>query len=173
MTELERTRDVVILAPGLRTTLAVTPAVAQVGWAGGTGFMWFDSPDDELLVTIADGERGAGFALWGSNEDSDVLTSMTGQQSLYQYVVVGSGSFLISTRTFERYTWASRNAGPLVDLTYTPGEFLYWSLRGWLTNEDEWTASGDPRAPNTYAVANVVQAPSAVTKDYLTAQTIL
>ena len=173
MPELDRTRDVVILTPGRRTTLAVTPAVALVGWAGGTGFMWFDAPGDELMVTISDGERGAGFALWGSDEDSDVLTSMTEQQPHYQYAVIGSGGFLLSTRTFEQYTWASRNAGPLVPITYAPGETLYWSLRGWFTNEDEWTASGDPRAPNTNAVANVVQAPSAVTHNYLTVQTIL
>ena len=173
MTEIVRTRDVVILAPGLRTTLAVTAAVAQTGWAGGTGFMWFDAPDDELMVTFSDGERGAGFALWGSNEDSDVLTSMSDQQAQYRYVVIGSGSFLLSTRTFEHFTYASRLAGPLVPITFTPREALYWSLRGWLTNEDEWTLSGDPRAPNTYAVANVVQIPSAVTNNYLTIQTIL
>lgn len=173
MPEIFRTRDVIVFAIGPRTTLATTPAFAQAGWPGGVGVMWVDAPTDEFMVELSDGERGAGFALWGSDEESDVLTGMTGNQPLYQFCVVGSGSFLMAVRIFETHTWASRQVGPLVPITYTSGDPLYWSLRGRFTSEDEWTASGDPRAPNPYVVANVVQAPSAVTENYLTVQTLL
>lgn len=173
MPEIFRTRDVVVFTAGVRTTLATTAALAQAGWPGGVGVMWADAPTDEFMVELTDGERGAGFALWGSDEESDVLTGMSTNQSLYRFCVVGSGSWLMSVRVFEQSTYASRLAGPLVPIVYTPGELLYWSLRGWWTNEDEWALSADPRAPNPYPVANVVQAPSAQTENYLTVQTIL
>jgi len=173
MPEIYRTRDVVVFAIGPRTTLATTSALAQAGWAGGVGLKWVDAPDDEFMVELTDGERGAGFALWGSDESSDVLTAITGHQTAYQFCVVGSGSFLMAVRVFEQSTYASRLAGPLVPIVYASGDPLYWSLRGRFTSEDEWTASGDPRAPNPYVVANVVQAPSATTENFLTVQTLL
>ena len=84
-----------------------------------------------------------------------------------------ASSWLISTTSFEQYTWASRQVGPLVEITYAAQDKLYWSLRGLFTSEDEWTLSGDPRAPNTDFTGYVVQPPSALTEGYITIQTTL
>lgn len=174
MPEIFRTRDLVVFAKGAAYAVATADVMVQSGWPGGQGLSWTDSAVDEFMVTLTDGGRGAGFALWGSNEDSDQLTAITGHQVAYGFVVIGSGSWLISTSTFEVYTWASRQVGPLVPITYTPGvDKLYWSLRGYFTNEDEWTLSGDPRAPNDAPVGFVAQVPSALTENYLTVQTTL
>jgi hypothetical protein len=124
------------------------------------------------LVTYSDGEPG-GFILWGSNEISDQFTSMTRNQPFYRVSTMAVGSWLIMTSTYERYTYASRTAGPLVPLAYNASDRLRFSLRGFWTVEDEWTLSADPRAPNTNYTGLVVQAPTAVTEDYLTVQTTL
>lgn len=165
MPEIPRSRDVHVLFKGRTTTLAITPAMIAAGWPGGQGVMWNDSPVDEFRVDFSNGERGAGFALWGSNEDSDVLTGMSEQQPAYGYVVVGSGGWIIMTRIFETLTLASGRTVPIV---YSYGERLLWSLRGLITNEDEWTVSADPRAPNDNTIGWVVQAPSAQTNGYMT-----
>ena len=173
MPEIFRTRDTVVFAKGAAYAVAASDAMVQGGWPGGQGLGWRDSALDEFRVSYADGGRGAGFALWGSDEDSDKLTSITGYQVAYGFVVMCSGSWLISTTSFERYTWASRQVGPLVEITYTATEKLYWSLRGLFTSEDEWTLSGDPRAPNVDFTGYVVQPPGALTEDYMTIQTTL
>ena len=173
MAEIFRTRDVVILTRGITYTLLADSALVQGGWAGGQGVRWVDSSRDEFLVTYSDGVRGAGFALWGSNEDSDQLTSTTGYQVLYGHLVVCAGSWLLMTRTFERYTLASRLSPPLVPITYGVGDHLFWSLRGLFTNEDEWTISADPRAPNGNIVGNVVQIPTVAQNNFITVQTTL
>lgn len=173
MPELFRTRDVVVLAKGITYTCAASPLMIQNGWAGGQGLRWDDSPLDEFRVHYTDGVRGAGFALWGSNENSDQLTSTTGYQTEYGHLVVCAGSWLIMTGVYEQYTLASRLVPPLVPITYAVGDHLYWSLRGLWTKEDEWTISGDPRAPNTNAVANVIQVPSAANNGFMTLQTTL
>jgi hypothetical protein len=131
---------------------------------------WDNSPLDEFIVTFSDGIYG-GFILWGSNESSDQFTSMTGAQPIYGYGTFCSGGWIIATRTFEQYTYASRQAGPLVPLVYTVGQRVLFSRRGYFTNEDEWTPSGDPRAPNEYFIGNVVQAPSLDNNNYVTIQT--
>lgn len=172
MPEIFRTRDVIVFKQGVTYTVAADAAMLGTGWAGGQGLMWKDSTKDEFLTTFSDGERGAGFALWGSDEDSDKLTAITGQQASYGYVVLCSGSWVISTRTFEQYTLASRLTPPLVAITYNPGDQLYWSLRGRFTKEDEWTIDGDPRAPNTYAVGYVAQIPTQAS-GFLSVQTTL
>jgi hypothetical protein len=75
------------------------------------------------------------------------------------------------TTSFEQYTYASRiGGGPLVPITYNASDRLLFSLRGYFTSEDEWTLSGDPRAPNSYFIAFVIQAPSTVTSGYMTIQ---
>lgn len=173
MPEIFRTRDVVVFKKGVTCTVSTDIIMRQAGWPGAQGVMWEDSLHDEFLVTFTDGVRGAGFALWGSEEDSDKWTAITGQQVGQGYVVVGSGSWVFSTRVFEQYTYASRVAGPLVAHTYAPGNKLLWSLRGYFTKEDEWAASGDPRAPNSFFVGQVVQSPSIVTSGFMTIQTTL
>ena len=159
MAELPRTRDVVPLFKGDSLTVMVNDLMRTNGWQGGQAVQWVDSPRDEFLVSYSDGLYG-GFLLWGSNETSDQFISTEEQQPKYGYATLCLGGWLMYTRTFERYTYASRTGGgPLVPITYTAGQRVLFSLRGWWTNEDEWTLSGDPRAPNGYYVGSVVQAP--------------
>ena len=146
--EVARTRDMVVLSKGDAYAVLVDVTMRTGGWQGGQAVVWTDSPRDEFLVTYSDGLYG-GIMLWGSNESSDQFISMVEQQPTYGYGVLGTGSWLMSTRTFEQFTYASRTGGgPLVPITYVVGERLRFSLRGYWTNEDEWTLSGDPRAPN-------------------------
>lgn len=173
MPEIFRSRDVVVLTKGLTFTPVVSPAMVSAGWPGGQAVAWQESPLDGFFVDFSDGVRGAGFVLWGSDEDSDKFTGLTANQVRHPHVVVGSGSWLISTRTFESYTLASRTSGPLVPLAYSVGDPLLWSNRGLFTREDEWTISGDPRAPNINMVGYVVQAPSVATSGFMTIQTTL
>lgn len=171
MPEILRTRDVVVLFKGDAYSVVIDDLMRQNGWAGGQGVRWIDSVKPEFKVSYSDGLYG-GFMLWGSDEDSDKFTAMTGQQPRYGYGVMCSGGWLISTSTYERYTYMSRiMGGPLVPITYQVGERLVFSLRGLFTKEDEWTLSGDPRAPNEYYIANVVQAPAPENNNYLMLQT--
>lgn len=169
MPEIDRTRDLVIFKKGDCYAVAIDPALAQSGWVGGRGAVWFDSGRDEMTVTGSDG-AGQGFLVWGSNEVADQYTAMTGQQPAYRYAVLGFGGWLIATRSYEQYTWASRQTGPLVPLVYAPQDEVVFSLRGLFTNEDEWTLDGDPRAPNNNVLGVVVQTPSSLTNDYITLQ---
>lgn len=165
-----RTRDCIILVKGDAYAVSVTPDFATQGWQGGSGVKWAPSAGDQLTVTRSDGYY-SGFALWGSNESSDQYTAMTGQYPAYRYLVLGAGGWLISTRSFEQYTWASRQGfGPLVPLVYEESDRLVFSLRGLWTKEDEWTLSGDPRAPNTFYIGFVAQAPTVYTQNYMTIQ---
>jgi hypothetical protein len=75
------------------------------------------------------------------------------------------------TTSFETYTWASRQAGPLVAITYAESDRLVFSNRGYWTSEDEWTLSGDPRAPNSYYIGFVAQIPTAANDYFMTIQT--
>jgi hypothetical protein len=171
MPEIVRTRDVVVFFKGSTVTVDVTAATSTSGWSGGQGFQWTAPVGDQLLVTRSDGLYG-GFALWGSDESSDLFTAMTRNQPSYRYVVLGAGGWLISTSSYERYTYTSRTGGgPLVPISYAPSDRLVFSLRGFWTKEDEWTLSGDPRAPNAYFIGFVVQKPSTLTNNYLTIQT--
>lgn len=173
MPELNRNRDCVVLFKGDSYAVAIDPTMKANGWKGGQGVRWTDSSRDEFMVTYSDGLYG-GFAIWGSNEPSDQYIATVEQQPTYDYVVVGLGGWLIMTVTFEQYTWASRNlGGPLVPLVYTVGQRILFSLRGYWTVEDEWTASGDPRGANGYYIGSVVQAPIPNSQGvlYLTLQT--
>lgn len=165
-----RTRDCVILVKGDAFAVSVDPSLANSGWMGGQGVLWTPAPRDEPTVKLSDGLY-AGFALWGSDESSDQFTAMTRQFPTYKYLVLGCGGWLIATTTYERYTLASRlSGGPLVPLTYTASDRLLFSLRGYWTKEDEWTISGDVRAPNSFYVGYVCQAPTQATDHYLTVQ---
>jgi hypothetical protein len=171
MPELFRTRDVIILFKGDTYTCAVDTNLGVSGWLGGQGCQWETPSRDEFLVSASDGLY-AGFFLWGSDESSDQFTSMTLSQPTYHYAVIGAGGWLISTSTYERYTWLSRTGGgPLVPIAYKESDRLMFSLRGYWTKEDEWTLANDPRKPNNYYIAFVAQAPSSLTNGYMTIQT--
>jgi len=171
MSEIFRTRDVVVFKKGDANAFTVSERMATQGWVGGRCVRWFDNGRDEMSVDFSDGTPN-GFMLWGSDEDSDEYTALTRNQPHYRFGVVGFGGWIFSTRTFETYTYASRQSGPLVPITYNVRDLLYFSLNGLWTNEDEWTASGDGRAPSQI-IGTVMQAPSALTENFLTVQTRL
>ena len=155
--ELFRTRDCVIWVKAETLTVTVDPALILNGWKGGTGVTFAPVTQDEILVTQSDG-LGGGFLLWGSDESSDQFTGMTQNQPYYGFGVIGMGAWLMATPTFEQYTWLSRQGpGPLVPITYNGSDPLFFSLRGYWTNEDEWTLSGDPRAPNDNVMGFVAE----------------
>ncbi len=159
-----------MLVKGDTYPVTVSPSLVLNGWAGGQGVQWVASAKDEFCVTRSDGLY-AGFMLRGSDETSDRYTSMSGQQLAYQFGTMCAGGWLISTTTYEQHTYASRTGGgPLVPLTYGESDRLVFSLRGFWTIEDEWTLSGDPRAPNGYFIGYVAQAPSLMTSGYMTIQ---
>ena len=171
MPELIRTRDCVVLFKGDCYPVAIDTALAVGGWQGGQGVKWATPTGDLPTVTRSDGLY-SGFALWGSNESSDQYTAMTGQFPAYRFLIMGGGGWLICTVSYEKYTYISRTfGGPLVPIVYTASDRLVFSLRGYWTNEDEWTLSGDPRAPNNYYIGFCSQAPSTATHDYMTVQT--
>jgi hypothetical protein len=97
---------------------------------------------------------------------------MDHSQQVYQIATLCAGGWVIITVAFEKYTWASRQMGPLVPLVYAESDRLVFSNRGWWTKEDEWTLSGDPRAPNDYYIGYVVQPPGVGgnDEDYITIQ---
>lgn len=172
MSEILRTRDCVIFYRSDSYAVSVSGSMLQSGWTGGIGVKWADSSKDEFVVTTSDGPFG-GFLLWGSDESSDQFVSFVGNQIEYGFAVLCSGSWLISTLTYERFTYASRQMGPLVPLVYNEGDLLYFSLRGYWTKEDEWDASGDPRAPNTFVAGSVTQSPASKNSFYLGIQTTI
>ncbi len=169
-TQIPRTRDCYTLVKGETFTVTVDSGLFTHGWAGGVGVQWAHADTDDRLVTLSTGNV-AGFLIWGSNESSDLFTAMTQNQPYYKFAVMALGSWVILTPQFEVYTYASRQAGPLVPLTYNPSDRLRFSLRGLWTKEDEFTLSGDPRAPNLLYTGFVAQVPSASTGGYMTIQT--
>ncbi len=170
MTEIARTRDVIIFDKGKAFTVNVDLTMAVNGWQGGQGVQYTPPPLDEPFVTFSDG-YAAGFVLWGSDESSDEFTSMTRNQPTYKFVTIGAGSWVIATRTFEQFTYASRTGGgPLVPIVYNASDRLVFSLRGLWTKEDEWTLSGDPRAPNKFYLGYVIQTPIPARDNYMTIQ---
>lgn len=170
MPELPRTRDCIAMFKGDAYPVTVSDEMAALGWRGGQGVKWKASPKDEFLVTFSDGLY-AGFMLWGSDESSDKFTASTLNQPTYRFGTCCAGGWLIATDAYERYTWASRQAGPLVEIVYEASDRLVFSNRGFWTKEDEWTLSGDPRAPNSYFIGFVTQPPTADNKFYMTIQT--
>ena len=138
--DLIRSRDCVIFSKGPAHNVAVDATLISGGWPGGQGAQWVASDADEPTVTYSAGLFG-GFLIWGSNESADLFTAMTGSQLVYGHAVMMTGRAVISTSSYERYTYASRIAGPLVPLVYTAHQLLYFSLRGLWTNEDEMTLS--------------------------------
>jgi len=171
MPEILRSRDCIVFFKDDAYTVAVDANLVQQGWPGGQGVQWVGSTSDEFLVTFSRGFFG-GFLVWGSDEMGDDYTAITRQQPYYRFATMLSGAALISTSSYEYYTYASRVAGPLVPLTYLSDQKLYLSLRGLWTNEDELTASGDPAAPSPLA-GIVAQIPKALNNYFLGIQTVM
>jgi hypothetical protein len=170
--ELARTRDVIVLAKDKSYPVKVDSAMAAGGWPGGQGAQWAPSDSDNFVVTYSNGWNAV-FLLWGSNESSDQYISYVENQPTYRFATACSGTWIISTSTYEKHTLQSRLVNPLVENIYTPGTLLYFSLRGYFTPQDEWSIDGDPRAPNTYFVGSVIQPPGPENNYYLMLQTIL
>lgn len=170
--ESPRFRDCVVLFKGDAYFCEVTDLLAAEGWDGGQGVKWAPCPvgHDGFMVTRSDGYY-AGFLLNGSNESGDRFSAVTQNQPYYKFATLCAGGWLIMTTAFERYTWASRQAGPLVEIDYHESDKLLFSNRGLFTKEDEWTLSGDPRAPNSYYIAFVIQVPTDANNHYMTIQT--
>lgn len=172
MPVVERYRDVIVFFKGATMTVDVTEADATRGWVGGQAFEWCEPEGDRLLVTRSDGLY-AGLALFGNDEQTDQYTAMTLQQSVYRYVTLMAGGWLVAlgSNSYERYTYESRTSGgPLVPIDYHASDRLVLSLGGRLTIEDEWTLAGDPRAPNSYYIAFVSQRPTEERNWYLGVQ---
>lgn len=167
--EIPRTRDVIIFDKGKTFTVNLTQEMVSGGWKGGQGVQYVSAQNEEPYVTYSSG-IAAGFLLWGSDEVSDDFTAMTRNQPTYAFATMGAGAWLMSTATYEEFTYASRiGPGPLVPIVYNPSDRLYFSLRGLWTKEDEFVLSGDPRAPNVI-IGSVSQAPSPGWDNYMTIQ---
>lgn len=169
ITEIVRSRDLIVFFKGDTYTVTVSPAMLASGWQGGQGVMWCSGVEDERTVTYSNGLYG-GILLWGSDEIADELTAATRNQLEYRFATIMLGGSLISTSTYERYTYASRLGGPLVPLVYNPNDILYLSLRGWWTKEDEATLSGAVYAPNFFT-GFVSQVPKVSNNFFLGVQT--
>jgi hypothetical protein len=175
MSEIIRSRDCIVFFKGDTQTVAVSPALVAGGWSGGQGVQWADTTADERMVTYSNGLYG-GFLVWGSDEDGDKHTAVTRNQTAYRFATMFSGGCLISTSTYERYTYASRVAHaadsnqPLVPIVYEINAILYLSRRGLWTNEDEMTPAGDPNAP-AFFTGFVSQIPKPTNRYFLGIQT--
>ena len=149
MSEIIRARDCTVFFKGDTSTVVVDSTMVTGGWPGGQGVQWVDPPpgEDIRIVSYSRGLYG-GFLVWGSDEVGDRYTSMTQNQPHYKFATIFTGGCLISTSTYECYTYASRLAGPpFVPIEYHENDFLYFSLRGLWTNEDEVSAAHLPYAP--------------------------
>lgn len=136
-------RDLVLFHKGDTATFKIHPSLANRGWSGGQFLRWVDDGSGEPCLGLADG-RYCGFAAFGSDEVADRFTTMTRQNEVYQYVGLFFGGNFIATRTYEKYTYASRHSGPLVPLTYESQQFLYVSENGKITPEDESDPAVNP-----------------------------
>lgn len=172
MTDLIRTRDCNVYFKGDTTTVILSDDMVRLGWAGGQGVQWVGAIGDERVVTYSTGLYG-GFLIWGSDEAGDDFTAITRQQLVYRYATMCFGGSLLSTSTYERYTYASRVAGgPLVPLVYNINDPLYFSSRGLFTKEDELSQQipPSPFAP-AFFVGFVSQVPKPLNNSWLGVQT--
>jgi hypothetical protein len=170
--DLIRSRDCVIFSKGPAHNVAIDAALIAGGWPGGQGAQWVASDADEPTVTYSSGLYG-GFLIWGSNESADQYTAMTGNQLAYGHAVMMTGRAVISTSSYETFTYASRTGGgPLEPLVYTCPQPLYFSLRGLWTLENEPLLSGSPLGPAVLA-GWTCQLPKAINEFFLGIQTRL
>ena len=136
--------------------------------AGGLGVQWSAGVNDERTVDTSTGLYG-GMLFFGSGEEADQLTSLSDSQQTYRYATFCAGGWLISTSTYEKFTYASRiGGGALVPLVYNINDPLYYSLRGYWTNEPESTIAGG--TPNFFT-GFVAQVPKRSTNYWLGIQT--
>lgn len=168
--EIPKDRDLVVLANDVSFPVMVSDAMVAGGWVGGQAVTWVDSPYDSFVVTYSDGTYG-GFLLYGSNEQADLYSAYTDNQVTYKFATCCFGTWIVSTIAYEKYTLQSRLVPPLVSNVFTVGQRLTFSLRGLFTPQDEWTISGDPRAPNNYYIGAIAQAPGPENNYYLMVQT--
>jgi hypothetical protein len=162
-----------VLVKGDTLPVFLDPSLRLSGWSGGQGLQWaVPLAEGELTVKSSTG-FASGFMLWGSSETGDQHTTLTQSQIYYRVGTMCLGGWFIDTTTFERYTYASRQAGPLVPIVYQPEMPLRFSLAGKWTPEDEWTLSGDPRGSNSNVYGYVTRAPSSWSDGYLGIQTFL
>ncbi len=171
MFEIFHTRDCIVYFKDDAYTVIPDDTLVQAGWPGGQGVQFSGCVSEGFLVKFSRGHFG-GFLVWGSDETGDRYTGVTRNQLHYRFATMLSGAALMSTSSYERYTWASRQAGPLVPLVYQTNEKLYLSLRGLWTNEDELSLSGDPKAPASLA-GIAAQAPKTENSLFLGIQTVM
>ena len=172
MPEILRSRDCIVFFKGDAYPVAVADAMVAGGWPGGQGVTWAQGQSDLRTVTYSNGLYG-GLLIWGSDEAGDDYAASTRSQPTYRYATLLAGGSLISTSTYERYTYASRLAGgPFVPITYKINDPLYFSLRGYWTNEDEATIAVRPYAP-CFFTGFVAQIPKASNRFFLGVQTSL
>ena len=164
-----RSRDVTLFTHGDRQPVIVSPAMFSVGWSGGQGVQWVDSGTSERMVTFSSGMYG-GFLWMGSDETGDQFLATSGSQSKYFYATMYSGGCIMSTSTYEKYTYASRLGGPLVPLVYNVNDLLFFSLRGRFTKENELDLTADPRG-SAFFSGIVAQIPKASNNYFLGIQT--
>lgn len=169
--DLIRSRECVVFTKGDTHNVTISSAMLQGGWPGGQGVQWVDSDQEGFVVSYSQGLFG-GFMLWGSDESADQFVSSTRNQIVYETGVMMAGNAVLSTTSFERYTYASRIAGPLVPLVYAPKDPLYFSLRGLWTKEDELTLSGSPLAP-AFFTGFTIQPPMPANQFFLGIQATL
>ena len=132
----------------------------------GQGVQWAASTKDEFLVTYPTDTTPASCS--GAQTKRVTSSRRCREPPFYRFATCGAGGWHISTRSYERYTYASRTGGgPLVPISYNASDRLVFSLRGYWTKEDEWTLSGDPRGSNSYYIGFVTQVPSAATEFYM------
>lgn len=171
--DIVRARDCVIFSKGDAHMVAVDDAMVARGWAGGQGVQWVDSTLEEPVVSYSQGLYG-GFLIWGSDESADQYTAMTRSQLVHpKSAVMMAGNAVISTSSYEKYTYASRLAGPLVPLVYAPKDPLYFSRRGLWTKEDEASQGVPLSFAPAFFTGFVVQTPAPVNQFYLGVQTSL
>jgi len=171
--DIVRARDCVLFSMGDSYPVTVDAAMVQGGWPGGIGVQWVDSTLPDPVVSYSQGLYG-GFLLWGSDESADQFVSSTRSQLVHpQSATMIAGNAILSTSSYERYTYASRLAGPLVPLVYAPKDPLYFSRRGLWTIEDE--ASIVPALPfaPAFFTGFCIQTPSPVNQFYLGIQASL
>jgi len=166
--DIIRGRDCVIFGKGDTHIVEIDAVMLAGGWDGGQGVQWIDSSSEVPVVSYSNGLYG-GFMIFGSSESADQYVSSTLNQVVYQTGVMMAGNAIISTFTYEKYTYLSRiGPGPLVPLVYSPGNPLYFSKRGLWTKEAEGTLLG----PNFFT-GFVVQSPMPINQFFLGIQTSL
>ena len=172
--DVVRGRDCILFSKGDSFVVRVSEEMIAGGWSGGTGATWVDSPHSEPVVSYSSGLFG-GFMLYGSDESADQFKSDTRRQLVHpQSAVMVAGSAVLSTSSYEHYSYASRlSGGALVPLVYRSGEPLFFSRRGMWTLEDEASLGAPlPFAP-AQSAGVVVNPPAVSNQRFLTIQTTL